>query len=122
MEDLKGLICIIHSLNGKLLIPKKFYPIPSTIHDYGEQIMIMGTPNFVFFDKTYTYNRMLSMPIIYFDERNPEHYIDELTFIGTPVFTMGEIITIKPSRECKISIHRYALKKFIFIVLVDEIF
>jgi hypothetical protein len=120
MEDLTGLICRIRSFNGKLVHYHKFYPIPATMHDCETQVMVMGSPNFIFFNKYDIYDKMMSMWPIYFDEKNPDIHIRELIFSGTPVFTTGEIINMNPRCECKISIHRYASKKFIFIVLVNE--
>ena len=120
MEELQGRICILYSLNGKLPDYHKIYLKPATVHEYHEQIMVMGSPYFIFFDKKDMYEKMMSLRTVYFNENNPERTIKELIFNGTPAYTVGEIITINPIRECKISIHRYSRKKFIFIVLIDK--
>jgi len=120
LESLSGVICRINPIDVKVFTDRIFHPIKASIHDCITQIMVMGSPIFLFLNKNDNiYERMMALPIIQYDERNPDSYISDFIFFGSPIFIWGEIITIELNKPCKISIHRYAIHKFIFIVLVD---
>ena len=46
--------------------------------------------------------------------------IDQLIFNGTSCFTKGTIIILNESRECNISIHRFGVNNFLFLVSKEK--
>ena len=116
-------LSIIKLLNGKYIKPEKNikYNIREVLlSEYENQYMLMDSPNFIFFDKINIDGKLENMRIIYFNDKNPD--IEKLIFEGASVFTKGELLSIKPSCECYISIHRYGINRFFFLVAFNEKF
>lgn len=118
MNNLSINICHIKTINGKIPKCSIFRLTEAEITDCGNKIMVTKSPNFIFFDKNFILDKMKTMRIIYLNEECPD--ISELISIGTDCFTIGEMIGIHSSRECKISIFRYDIKKYVFLIVVDE--
>lgn len=113
--------CIIKLLNGKYIKPEIYQKLnirEVQLSEYENQYMLMDSPNFIFFDKININGKLEYMEIINFNDKNPD--IENLIFNGTRVFTKGELISTRPSRECNISIYRYSHNRFFFIVAVNE--
>ena len=118
---IKCTLSIVKLLNGKYIKPRVKHNIREVLlSEYENQYMLMDSPNFIFFDKINIDGKLENMRIINFNDKNPD--IEKLIFEGTTVFTKGELISIKPSCECCISIHRYGINKFFFLVAINEKF
>ena len=89
------------------------------IRDISEDEYKLEIYHYIIYFPKAIYSKMMSLEINQ-NKKIINADIDQLIFNGTSCFTKGTIIIFNESRECNISIHRFGVKDFLFLVSIEK--